>query len=183
MVGIRGGATTPGSRAVSHNMVVSPGVAANVTMAGAAIPLTAIPDQPTEPGHSLADLISAGVLTEPLIAMPEFMYGNTALDVNKKDAGATPTDVTEFSVRDPQIWVYSLWQQKGKLSKGMVGSKVYDVQNRVRVNVPSKKISLSSTPSRLVFSFPPIVLGPGVARVDVTWDDRPVWRTFVRVTE
>jgi hypothetical protein len=94
-----------------------------------------------------------------------------------------PNDVSEFSIRDQQVWVYSLWAQKGKLSKGSVAAKIYDEQNRIRVNVPPKKVSLSTTPTRLAFSFPTTALGPGMARIDVTWDDRPVWRTFVRITE
>jgi hypothetical protein len=115
--------------------------------------------------------------------MPEFLYGSTALDLNKKSMDQTPADVSEFSMRDAQIWVYSMWEQKRKLSKGMVAARIYDQQNRLRVSVPAKKVSLSSAPSRLVFCFPPTAIGPGTARIDVTWDDQPTWRTFVHITE
>lgn len=115
--------------------------------------------------------------------MPELLYGSTALDLAKKSMDQSPTDVGDFSVRDKQIWVYSRWEQKGKLSKGMVAAKVYDRQNHVRVTVPPKKLSLGSAPSRLVFSFPPAAVGPGTARIGVTWDGHPAWRAFVNITE
>jgi hypothetical protein len=135
------------------------------------------------PVRSLADLTAAGVLTEPVSAMPEFLHGSTALDLSKKSMDRSPTDVSDFSVRDRQIWVYSMSEQNVKLSKGMVAARIYDQQNRLRVNVPAKKVSLSSSPARLAFGFPPTAVGPGTARIDVTWDDRPVWRTFVHIME
>lgn len=182
-VGMLGGSTTPGSRFGRHSMSVSPGLYSSLNNASAAIPLTALPDRAPGRTFRLAELAASGVLTEPLSGMPEFMYGSTALDVSKKAGDAMPSDVSEFSMRDPQVWVYSLWAQKSKLSKGIVSAKVYDEQNRIRVTVPPKKVSLNATPIRLAFSFPTTALGPGIARIDVTWDDRPVWRTFIRITE
>lgn len=181
VVGILGGSTMAGSRYGRHNLSVNPTLSDHLNSATAAVPLAAI-SIATAP-HSLADLTAAGVLTEPVSAMPEFLYGSTALDLSKKSVDQSPTDVSDFSVRDSQIWVYSMWQQKGKLSKGLVAARIYDQQNRLRVNVPPKKVSLSSSPSRLAFGFPPTAVGPGTARIDVTWDDRPVWRTFVHITE
>jgi hypothetical protein len=149
----------------------------------AAIPLSALPGNPPSHAASLADLAASGVLTEPISAMPEFLYGGTALDMTKKAGDTTPRDVSEFSARDQQIWVYSLWEQKGKRSKGMVSAKAYDEQNRVRVTIAPKKVTLTSTPARLTFNFPPSALKAGTSRIDVIWDNRPVWRTFVHVTE
>jgi hypothetical protein len=76
-----------------------------------------------------------------------------------------------------------LWAQKSKLSEGLVSAKVYDEQNHLRVTITPKKVSLSPTPSRLTFSLPTSALKPGISRIDLIWDDRPVWRTFVRLTE
>jgi hypothetical protein len=181
VVGVLGGSTTPGFRYGSHNLSVNAALSDRLNGATAAVPLAAIPTAASP--RSLADLTAAGVLTEPVSAMPEFLYGSTALDLNKKSMDQTPADVSEFSMRDAQIWVYSMWEQKRKLSKGMVAARIYDQQNRLRVSVPAKKVSLSSAPSRLVFCFPPTAIGPGTARIDVTWDDRPTWRTFVHITE
>jgi hypothetical protein len=94
-----------------------------------------------------------------------------------------PRDVAEFSKRDKQVWVISEWLKKGKISKGVMSAKVYDEQNRVRVTVPPKKISLFSTPARSGFGFSPASLIPGIYRIDLIWDEQPVWRTFIRINE
>lgn len=181
-IGIVGGSTTPGSRFGRHTLSVSPGVFTSMNAAGAAVPMSVLPDKPQRT-FTLKELAAAGVTSEPLAAMPEFVYGSTALEISKKRGDSTPPDVSEFSMRDQQIWVYTLWAQKGKLSKGMVAARGYDEQNRLRINVPAKKVSLSPVATRLAFSCPTTAIGPGFARIDVTWDDRPVWRTFIRVTE
>ena len=181
-VGILGGSTVPGARFGRRSMSVSPGLFNDLAAVNAAIPLSALPAN--APNHAtLAELAASGVLTQPLSALPEFLYGGTALDMTKKAGDTTPRDVSEFSARDPQIWVYSFWEQKGKLSKGLVSAKVYDEQNRVRVTIPPKKVTLTSTPMRLTFNFPPAALKAGTSRIDIIWDDRAVWRTFVRLTE
>jgi len=164
-------------------MSVSPGLFSNLAAVNAAIPLSALPGNVPGPRATLAELGASGVLTEPLSAMPEFLYGGTALDMTKKAGDPMPHDVSEFSVRDQQIWVYSLWAQKGKLSKGSVTAKFYDEQNHVRVTLTPKKVSLTTTPARFAFSFPTSALKPGASRIDLIWDGRPVWRTFIRLTE
>jgi len=182
-VGILGGSIAPGSRFGQRSMSVSPGLFSSLAAVNAAVPLSALPGNVSSQGATLAELMTSGVLTEPVSAMPEFLYGGTALDMAKKAGEPMPNDVIEFTVRDPQIWVYSVWAQKGKLSKGLVTAKVYDEQNRVRVTIAPKKVSLSSTLSRLTFSFPAAALKPGASRIDLIWDGRPVWRTFIHLTE
>jgi hypothetical protein len=76
-----------------------------------------------------------------------------------------------------------LWVRKAKKSKGEISANVYDVLNRVRVKVEPKKVALGDIPVRVAFTFAPTALQPGVYRIDVNWDDRPVWRTFVRITD
>jgi len=36
---------------------------------------------------------------------------------------------------------------------------------------------------RSSFSFALGPLSPGIYRIDLIWDDEPVWRTFIRVTD
>lgn len=183
VVAVVGGSTTPGSRFGKHILNVTPGLFGSFEAASAAVPLSAIPEHPAGHPLHLAELIQAGVLSEPLTAMAELTYGSTALEADKKGKDWMPKDVREFSLRDEQVYVYTFWQQKGKLSKGMVAAKIYDQQNHLRANILPKKMSLTSVSTRLAFSFPTANVGPGVARVDVTWDDKAVWRTFVRITE
>src|SRR5262249_17458065 len=117
------------------------------------------------------------------VAMQEFQYGGTSLDLEKKVALGPSQETSEFSRKDAQIWVYSMWAQKGKLSKGVLSAKVYDGQNRLRVTVPSRKVTLPPSMMRISFGFSPDSLQPDVYRIDLLWDDHPVWRTFIRITD
>src|SRR5262249_47209837 len=131
----------------------------------------------------LGDLLAKGELTQPLTAMQEFLHGGTALELAKGSAVSPSQEVSEFSRKDANVWVYSMWLQKGKLSKGILSASVYDERNQLRVSVPAQKVSLSNRMTRTSFGFSPASLQPGVYRVDLIWDEHPVWRTFVRITD
>jgi hypothetical protein len=96
----------------------------------------------------------------------------------------TTRDSSEFSHRDLVIWVYTLWQKKDKIGKGLVSGKVYDSQNRLLVDVAPKKISCDEkVPMRVAFDFPTANFAAGVYRVDVLWNSEPAWRTFFTVVD
>jgi len=183
VVGIIGGSTVPGARFNRRDMSVSPSLWNSLTVQNKATPLTALNFSSEHRPSLLSALLSTGELTAPIHPMPEFLYGGTALAIAKDLAQPASQEVSEFSRKDPQVWVYTMWAQKGKVSKGMISARVYDEQNRLRVTVPPKKVSLYSTPTRSAFSFVPATLNPGVYRIDLIWDNRPAWRTFIRITD
>jgi hypothetical protein len=115
--------------------------------------------------------------------MPEFVYGGTITDLPKRASDPLPHDMSDFSTKDAQISVYSLWVRKGKLSKGELSASIYDPLNRLRIKAIPKKVTLGDVPIRIAFSFSPSSLQPGVYRVDVSWDGHPAWRTFIRITQ
>ena len=51
---------------------------------------------------------------------------------------------------------------------------MYDPSNRLRVITPPKRVTLLEAGQRLAFGFPPSALQPGIYRVDLNWDGRPV---------
>ena len=183
VVGILGGSITPGARFDPHHMSVSSALGIATTVLSAATPVTAIPEQTTDRTYKLADLVDAGSLTAPLSTMDGLLYVATSTEMTRNASDPLPRDVCEFSRRDKQVWVISEWQKKGKVSKGLLGGKVYDDRNRVRIAVEPKKMSLSSSPLRSAFNFAPGPLDPGIYRIDLIWDDQPVWRTFIRVSD
>jgi len=142
-----------------------------------------LPTQLPETGQRLAELEAQGKLTAPVHAMEELVFGGTTLNLPKDSGKGLPASVSEFSRKDAQVWVYSLWQQKGKRSKGVISAKIYDAQNRLRGDIQPRKISLSGAPIRNSFGFAPGPLDPGVYRIDVCWDGQAVWRTFIRIGE
>lgn len=183
VVGILGGSLTPGARIGNRPLSVSPALGISLNGQFAAVPISVLPAQVPETGRRLSDLVSAGALTPPIAAMPEFLYGGTAPSVPKDASAALPQTVSEFSRRDPQVCIFALWQKKGKLSKGAVSASIYDERNRLRGQIAPKKMSLSTVTIRWVAAFAPQPLVPGVYRIDVLWDARPVWRTFIRISE
>ena len=182
VVAILGGSLTPGARFGGRNMSVSPSLWNSFSAENAATPVSEVPTNFGAP-KLLEALRMEGVLTTPVAPMPEFMYGGATTDIPKRASDTMTRDVSDFSARDSQVWIYSFWVRKGKNSKGEISASVYDPMNRLRFAVPPKKTSLPDTPVRVAFSFSPAPLEPGVYRVDLNWDGRPVWRTFIRIIE
>ena len=183
VVGILGGSVVPGSRFDSRHMSISPLLGLSAGTLNAATPVPAVPEPLPGKSSRLSEMIAAGALAAQLSDMDGLLYVTTSLEMSKTASDPLPRDVCEFSRRDKQVWVVSEWQKKGKVSKGLLAAKVYDDQNRVRIAVEPKKTSLSPAPTRSGFSFSPGPLNPGVYRIDLMWDDQPVWRTFIRVTD
>jgi hypothetical protein len=145
--------------------------------------MSEITGQIPEKASKLSELVESGVLTAPLADMEGLLYVQTSLDLGAKASDPLPRDVCEFSRRDKQVWVISEWLKRGKVSKGLLSAKVYDEHNRVRITAEPKKTSLESTPTRSGFSFAPSALTAGMYRIELMWDGRPVWRTFIRVVD
>jgi hypothetical protein len=182
VVGILGGSVTPGARFSGRAMSLSPALWNTFNIQNAATPISEVREPSASPKKFEA-LLRDGTLTVPVTPMPEFFYGGVTNALPKHASDGLPRDLSDFSTRDTQIWVFALFSRKGKLSKGEVSVNVYDPLNRLRVSGPSKKVSLPEQPERISFSFSPASLTPGFYRVDLNWDGRPVWRTFVRITD
>jgi S1-C subfamily serine protease len=182
VVGIVGGSVLPGGRFDRHHMSINPALGMTMQIS-AATPISVLPAHITDKGSKLGELVTRGALTSPLSDMEGLIYVGTAREAMANPADPLPRDVSDFSRRDKQVWVFSEWLKKGKISKGLVSAKVYDQQNRLRITVDPKKVSLSSTPLRSSFTLSPSTVSPGIYRIDLYWDTRPVWRTFIRITD
>jgi hypothetical protein len=183
VVGIVGGCITPGARFPGHAMNVSSGVFNSFNTTNAAVPISVLADVSKVGPQTLADLRNEGMLTSPVNTMSEFLYGSTSSTLSKYATDPLPPTVSDFTPHDSQVYVYSLWVRRGKLSKGEISGSVYDATNHLLVRVPPKKITLRDSPTRVAFSFSPAPLPPGIYRVDLNWDGKPAWRTFVRIMD
>jgi len=47
----------------------------------------------------------------------------------------------------------------------------------------SRLEALRGEPTRISFAFSPSPLQVGIYRIDLLWDGRPTWRTFIRISE
>ena len=182
VVGVLGGSLNPGARYAGRATSISPSLWIAFHAASAATPISELTIPAGNESKPFEELAAQGVLTVPLAPMAEFQYGGVTNDMPKGPSNSLYKDVPDFSTHDQQIFVYTLWVRKGKLSKGEVSAKVYDAANRVKVEVAPKKVGLAEAPLRVAFGFSPAQLLAGVYRVDVLWEGQPAWRTFVRIT-
>ena len=183
VVGVLGGSQNPGARYNGRATSISPALFNVFHAINAATPVSEIKlGGESDVAKTFDELSAAGVLTGPITPMPEFQYGGATREIPKGAVTTLPPDATDFSTRDPQIYIYTLWTRKGKINKGQVSAKVYDAMNHIKVDVEAKKLTLGEIPIRVAFSFPPTQLQAGVYRIDVLWDGQPAWRTFVRVS-
>jgi hypothetical protein len=164
-------------------MNLSPALFNSFSAENAATPIPPMLENITGDGETLDALAKDGTLTIPVTPIPEFMYGGTSADLPKRASEPLPREVSDFSTRDPQVCVSTLWMRKGKRGRGQVSANVYDVLNHLRVKVEPKKVTLIEVPLRSAFTFAPTSLKPGIYRIDINWDDQPVWRTFIQITD
>lgn len=182
VVGVLGGSLHPGARYNGRATSISPSLWNAFHAENAATPISEIKLGADGDGKTFQELATASVLTAPITPMPEFQYGGATNEMPKGPSSTLPPDLSDFSLRDAQIYIYTLWIRKGKLSKGEVSAKVYDARNQVKIDVAPRKLGLGEQPVRLAFGFSPAQLTPGVYRVDVLWDGQPAWRTFLRLS-
>jgi S1-C subfamily serine protease len=177
VVGVLGGSLTPGARYERQVTTIAIGSIGIYSVVRAATPIKLVGNESTP--TSLRTLLTTGILTAPISPLPNFSYGGTTNNVPRDALAATGPNVTDFSHRDPFVWVYTWWQKKDKAGKGMISANVYDSLNRVRIKTAPAKASLQEgSPTRFAFSFSPAKLERGTYRVDILWEDQIAWRTF-----
>lgn len=182
VVGILGGTPNSATTSTAHTTTVNGVLLGSFNITNAATPISDLPRNLPLEAKTFEALLVEAVLTAPVQPMVEFVDAGATNQMPKPGA-PLPHDVSDFSNRDPQIWVYALLAKKGKRSKGDVSLVVFDSANRQRVVSRPKKVTLGEATERLVISFSPAMLQPGIYRVDLNWDGEPAWRTFIRVTE
>jgi hypothetical protein len=183
VVGILGGSLYPGARSPRQSTDRSLAVWNVFNILNAATPVTELPENFPAETRTLEALTGEGMMTSPVQPMAEILYGGTSNQMPKNATGSSPRDVSDFSARDAQVWIYAMLAKKSKLSRGEISVAIFDSANRIRVTSPGKKVTLGEPPERFSVSFSPANLQPGVYRVDLNWDGHPAWRTFIRVTE
>lgn len=182
VLGILGGTVVPGSRVDRRNLSVSP--ASYMPMNAPAAATTIHQVRANQPPTTLSGLHDAGFMSQPIRATASFVHGGTSRAFKNLPSGALPPNASEFSRRDAEVWVYTVWQRKDKVGKAVMSATVFDAQNRLRVTLAPKKIGIpAEAPARYGFAFAPKDLEAGSYRVDLLLDGKPVWRTFVTITE
>jgi hypothetical protein len=182
VVGVVGGSLMPGVRAGLRAVAQYPELQRTRT-ANSATPIVDVALGGTNT-KSLATLQSEGLLTPALSPMPEMLLGGTAPEIPKDASDRRIRDVSEFSSREhTELIVYAFWIKRAKLSKGELSASVFDATNQRRGTIAPRKVTLKGTEQRFSFALPLRDFSPGYYRIDLYWDNTPVWRTHVRVVD
>lgn len=184
LVGIVGGSLTPGIRVGERILTTSPWLWRTRSIGTSAIPIAALPASIPASPRSLVELSTSGILTPPIAPIPELSLAGTTTEVPKDPFNRIIQDRTEFSIRDGKdAVVYTFWRKVDKVSKGELSATLSSVANEVRGNMPARKLSLSTTETRVVFGWPVTKMTPGYYRIDMLWDGSVVWRTYIHIIE
>jgi Trypsin-like peptidase domain len=174
VVGIIAG-TTPGLPMDARNMSAVFSIMGSM----AAAPIEARMVQSNIPTVKLNSLIYSGILIPPLSVTPVFVSGEVT---SASDPNTYRSSQLQFR-KGETVAIYSHWQRREDIRQGNVSLRIYDANNKLRsqgkpqpLKLPAKEIV------RYLSSFPAGSLDAGVYRIDVFWEDLPVWRTFIAVT-
>jgi hypothetical protein len=187
VVGIVGGSTLPGSRTLrtSRTVLIGP-MGLPPPINSAATPLSLIPtgavDRVPIDGSTL---LSQNFFTPPISVYPGLAYAGVTpvLDKKKLAAGSSP-DAASYRTSDLEMNVYGYFRAVAKAEKITLNTVIFDLSNKPRARAaPTLLHNRQDASSRIVFTFSPAKLGPGIYRVDLQADGATVWRTFVTVTD
>ena len=137
-----------------------------------------VPQSPEE--TTLTDLQAKGELALPLSGEGHIVSGGFARGITRSPP--TPSGQRDdFSIADKQFVAFVNWTPVARL-RGQTQLRVFDGANRLMVQSPSKKSDLRKGQFAMSFWEVPVPPAPGLYRVDVMFDGRPIWRGFVRIT-
>jgi hypothetical protein len=144
------------------------------------VPIERIPTNFKAP-TALAELAANGTFTPTVIPRVSIGRGSVCKSLTKNGLTMPVDEKFSFSSAEPMM-VYVLWQP-AKKDKAMLAFKVYDSENRLRVESPAKKANFdANSPLTSTWNLPVNALPPDTYRVDVTLDGVPAWRSYFRVT-
>jgi len=112
-------------------------------------------------------------------------YAGTTNSLDKKSL-VTPqgADHSTFRKTDPELLVYGYFKAIGKSEKVTISAAIFDLMNTsIARTVPTRFLNRQDGLARTVFTFPLSRFAAGVYRVELLVEDKPVWRSFVTITD
>jgi S1-C subfamily serine protease len=181
VIGVIGGSLAPGFSLDHSRISADLAVTSPESFAISVTPISMIALQTKYPAATLQSMLESGVITQPLSKTPVFNFGaitdNIAGDYSYISR-------TRFSRKSSKVIVYTIWKAKDKADKGVVSMNIYDANNRVRSQVKPQPLKLA--PNKMMqcqYSFSPESLEPGLYRIDLLWNDLPIWRASISITD
>jgi trypsin-like peptidase len=188
IIGVLGGSIFPGIASAGGSRF---GYARNLALAGSAYrgamvtPISMVRFPPPDAHNtSLDELAGNGQFLPPLEGADEIIFGTMSRALQKSQGLPRAVDEKfEYSLRDPQAVVLLDWVPQKK-RKGLTTVRIYDLDNRLVAE--SKPVKVNLSPNQAAYwnaTLSLTGLSPAIYRLDVTFDGKPVWRTFFQVVE
>ncbi len=147
-------------------------------------PLIAIRSIRVSPGsvaETIATLEASGVLLTPLVGSEDIVSGGFARRLSKSNLVAPADQKDTFSAGENTFFVFVNWLPAERV-KGTCLLRVYDASNHLIGESQPGKADYRKGQLTLSTWQLPIPPNPGAYRVDVLFNDKPVWRGTVHVT-
>jgi hypothetical protein len=177
-VGIIGGSLTAG---MSYRRPIDLRTGIPVNFTASASTLEGIESKIKSPSRTLKDLLDAGILTPPLSKNDVLAFGAITDNIAPDNSYEAKE---RFSRRDPAIFVYTTWAKQGKIDKGFVSLKIYDTNNSLRAKTGSQNLKLPDGKiMKYQLGFSPANLEPASYRIDLLWNEVPIWRAFFTIMD
>jgi S1-C subfamily serine protease len=181
VVGVVGGSLSPGMGLDHRNIPIDLIVTSPGSSMISVTPIEAISLQPPYPAATLQSLLESAVLTPPLSKTPVFNFGTVT---DRVGTDSSYVSKTQFSRKSSDIVVYTLWQGKEKINKGVVSMSIYDASNRLRSKIAPQTLKLSREKLiRFQYAFNAANIEAGLYRIDLLWDGVPVWRAGISIID
>jgi hypothetical protein len=176
LVGMVGGANVPGATRLL-DLLKFRGWMKGIPV----VPMTELRVRPDAAPEPLAALQQRGDLIAALKGEEHVVSGGFAKQINRGPAVAPADQRDEFSNQDKTFVTWINWSPQERV-RGQGSLRMFDVDNRVVMESKPAKIDLRKGQLTLSSWQIPVPSVPGLYRMDVTIDGKPIWRGFVRIT-
>ncbi len=146
------------------------------------VPINLGGDAPGGPAQTIADLQKKGDLLVPVTRAEHIVAGGFVHEI-VHESSITPGDQRhQFSGADETFVVFVTWSPSIRL-RGLVTLRLYNADNRLVILSEPKKQDYRKAQLYLSSWKLQVPRVPGLYRAEVLFDDMPVWRGFVMITE
>jgi len=189
VLAILGGSTIPGADSLVNSRAgyFYGGLRLQDDPAARATPINLVREpKADQPPRTLEWMAQSGQFVMPVEADEQLVnQASLALNVDNRP-GLSPMAINEkyeFNKHDGHFVIFVMWAPRTKHS-GLVAVRIYTLANRALIASKPAKVNLKA--NGIMYSSWQIGLEPfqaGIYRVDLTLEDKPIWRSFFRVSD
>jgi hypothetical protein len=144
------------------------------------IPLRSIAPRAGSRPATFADVRARGLLLEPLVLEEHIVSGGFSKETPRGTLPPPQIQRDEFSHADKEMVVFVTWGPRTRL-KGQAAFHLYNSANvRVASSKPAKADFRAKDLATSLWRIP-VIMPAGVYRAELHFDEKPVWRRYLRI--